>query len=405
MGKETKIGLGVIAALLVVFAVVLTLRLTNQRGDGVASAETEESSAEAKGKDVEKVNPGFAFKPSATRVKAAKPQLLPLLASHKKTAASKTSTSQLLTFPKAPVPDNDTSPRSSAGWATTGGHTRVQLGTPSHSELSGLVLDPPTTQQSNALTPSRYGRRLPSPSSQTLNHQPRRGQSNYQSISTSRGGGAPYNSGGYRQGYGSKHDYDTRSTYAGQHTITRPPITPRQSASALRRDGSYEVQPNDSYWLISKRLYGSGAYFKALAELNRREHPVADQLRVGDSISTPGLAKLVDSFPDLCPSPQRQKILAKRANVVSVSAQYGSQYGGGSTYTVEEGDTLYDIARYEMGDASRWVEILQLNQRVLQGDFDYVVPGMKLVMPRGASDSLTRRPEQYQSPSRNSLRR
>ena len=266
------------------------------------------------------------------------------------------------------------------------------------------MLDPSSTQQTNGLAANRYGRRSSPPRSQPLNYRSRQGQSDYQSVSTSRGGGVPYDSGGYRQDYGSQLDYDTRSTYAGQHSITRGPITPRQSAAGPRRDGTYEVQPNDSYWLISKRLYGSGAYFKALAELNRREHPVADQLRVGDSISTPGLAKLVDSFPDLCPSPARQKTLAQRAKVMSVSDQYGSNYGGGSTYTVEEGDTLYDIARYEMGDASRWVEILQLNRQVLQGDFDYVVPGMKLVMPGGASDSLTRRPQQYQSPSRNSLR-
>ena len=28
-----------------------------------------------------------------------------------------------------------------------------------------------------------------------------------------------------------------------------------------RNDGSYEVQPNDSYWTISEKVYGSGAYF------------------------------------------------------------------------------------------------------------------------------------------------
>ncbi|MEA1951375.1 MAG: hypothetical protein U9N87_08320, partial [Planctomycetota bacterium] len=64
----------------------------------------------------------------------------------------------------------------------------------------------------------------------------------------------------------------------------------------------------------------------------------------------------------------------------------------------------------------------ELNRNTLQGDFDYLVPGMKLVMPRGSSagqtlsprqypmpqgatDTLTRRPTRYQSPSRNTLRR
>ena len=36
-----------------------------------------------------------------------------------------------------------------------------------------------------------------------------------------------------------------------------------------RSDGKYEVQPNDSYWTISERLYGTGAYFKALTQHNR----------------------------------------------------------------------------------------------------------------------------------------
>ena len=391
MGKEIKIGLGAIAALLVVFAVVLTLRLTGPGGDSVAAKETEESSADDKGKDVEKVKAAAAPRPSPIKLKAAKPLLSPPRASGKQTASSQTPTSQLLTIPKTPVPDSDTSRQSSVGWATAGG---------------SYVLDPVMPQQSNGLAANRYDRRLPAAGSQISNYRTRQGQSNYKSVSTSRGGGVPYNSGRYLQGYGSQRDYDTRSTYAGQHTITPPPITPssitmRQSTAGPPADGTYEVQPNDSYWLISKRLYGSGAYFKALAEHNRREHPTPDKLRVGDSISAPALAKLVDSFPDLCPSPRRQKTLAQRAAVVPVS----TQYGGGSTYTVEEGDTLYDIARYELGDASRWVEIHDLNRHVLQGDFDYLVPGMKLVMPRGSTDSLTLRPQQHQSPAVNILRR
>ena len=415
MGKETKIGLGVIAVLLVAFAVVLALRLTGPSGDVVASADAEKTSADAK----DQAAP--APKLSATTVQAAKPLLPPPLARDQKTTAYQRQTHQLLTIPEPPMPDADAQSQTSAGWAVAGnGQSRVTLGTPgsraeqlqslapapepSLSEPTNYTLDPPSPQYGDGLSTNRYDQRRPAAGSQTTDYQSgdyrsRQSQSNYQSVSNSRGGAARYNSGN-RQGV-----YGSQPTYAGRHTITPPPVAPREPAAALRTDGTYEVQPNDSYWLISKRLYGSGAYFKALAEHNRSEHPLDGQLRVGDCISTPALAKLVDSFPDLCPSPERRQTLAKRAEVMPVSSQYGSYYGGMNTYTVEEGDTLYDIARYELGDASRWVEIHELNRHLLQGDFDYLVPGMKLVMPSTSTDSLTRRPQPYQTPSQNTLRR
>ncbi len=43
---------------------------------------------------------------------------------------------------------------------------------------------------------------------------------------------------------------------------------------------------------------------------------------------------------------------------------------GGRTYIVAEGDSLFDIARSELGKASRWVEIYDLNADVLGKDID-----------------------------------
>lgn len=440
MGKETKIGLGVIAVLLVVFAVVLALRLRGSSGETVAATDTQESAAEAKEKDTEKVkaSPASKLKP-----------LAPPETSKQKTASSKTKSSTRLIIPMPPVPDQDTKTSGPSQWKMVGGGPRqppapVPSSASSRYSSGGLVLDPPSAQQQNQFGSNRYTQRQPSGSSQTSRYQSPYGRSNYKNVST--GGTSAYGRGDYQQRYGKQRDYVPRqscnghSTYADQHAVTPSqiapsPITPSQITPsqitpspiapspitptvAPRGDGTYEVQPNDSYWLISKQLYGSGSYFKALAEHNLREHPAADKLRVGDQIHAPSLEKLVDSFPDLCPSPRRQKTLAKRSSVIPVSAQYG----GGSSYTVAEGDTLYDIARYELGDASRWVEIHELNRNTLQGDFDYLVPGMKLVMPRGSSagqtlsprqypmpqgatDTLTRRPTRYQSPSRNTLRR
>jgi nucleoid-associated protein YgaU len=61
-------------------------------------------------------------------------------------------------------------------------------------------------------------------------------------------------------------------------------------------------------------------------------------------------------------------------------------------YVVAQGDTLFDIARYELGKASRWAEIYELNRDVLGEDFDYLKPGLELTMPSKGqpTDSFTR---------------
>ena len=54
---------------------------------------------------------------------------------------------------------------------------------------------------------------------------------------------------------------------------------------------------------------------------------------------------------------------------------------GGRTYIVAEGDSLFDIARNELGKASRWVEIYDLNADVLGKDIDTLTPGTRIVLP------------------------
>lgn len=166
--------------------------------------------------------------------------------------------------------------------------------------------------------------------------------------------------------------------------------SPPASDQFRRQSGAYQVQPNDSYWVISERLYGTGAYFKALAEHNRHKVPREDQLEVGDVISAPDLAELEQTYPGLCPKASRREVLRNRATAVAGRRSYI----GGRTYTVQEGDNLFDIARYELGKASRWPEIHQLNRDVLGDDYDLVTPGLELILPDDGrpADNVTQRP-------------
>ena len=50
---------------------------------------------------------------------------------------------------------------------------------------------------------------------------------------------------------------------------------------------------------------------------------------------------------------------------------------GGRTYTVASGDTLFSIARYELGKASRWAEIYDMNRDVLGKNFSELPPGTR----------------------------
>jgi nucleoid-associated protein YgaU len=202
--------------------------------------------------------------------------------------------------------------------------------------------------------------------------------------------GAGSTAGGYSSGpaYGSP---SAGGYGADAVTQWRSPSAMAAASPATRReDGTYVVQANESYWTISQKFYGTGAYFKALAEHNRQKFPQENRLDYGDVISVPELAELDEKYPDFCPKPERREVLRNQAAAVSTP----QMLGGGRVYTSEAGDSLYSIARYELGDRSRWSEIYELNRNVLGNDPDYLPTGTRLVLPGDGStaDPVTLRP-------------
>jgi nucleoid-associated protein YgaU len=182
--------------------------------------------------------------------------------------------------------------------------------------------------------------------------------------------------------YGS--DDDHRDSTGFRNNSDEPSHSPAASSYAplaRRDDGKYEVRPNDSFWTISQRLYGTGAYFKALAQHNHGKWNSEDRLKPGDLIVAPTVGHLEKSYPDLCPKPSRREALQSQGRTSTVGLRSSGR--SGRTYTVVEGDTLFNIARYELGKASRWAEIYDLNRTVLGKDFNYLTPGTQLAMPEG----------------------
>ena len=174
--------------------------------------------------------------------------------------------------------------------------------------------------------------------------------------------------------------------------VDAEPAAAKIGSSTRPNKGTYIVQPGDNLWLISIKVYGTGGFFRALHAHNRHRLTVPNRLAIGDKIQTPDVSVMRNRYPELCPR------VRKRRPAVPTSAARNLARSSGTTYQVEEGDTLYDIARYELGNAARWVEIYELNQSIVGQDYDYLRPGTELVLPRmpvddardESDDSVTR---------------
>ncbi len=186
---------------------------------------------------------------------------------------------------------------------------------------------------------------------------------------------------GFSNQYNNSQTYPAASTVTGANTIAAAAIA---SAAPVERNGDqYTVQPNDSYWTISEKVYGTGGYFKALYEHNRKRSKVADELKLGQVLIVPDEGVLRRLYPDLCPKP-RKTVASAQQRLTSAT---GRLRGPGRTYTVTEGDTLFEIARHELGKPSRWAEIYDLNRDVLGDDTDYLRPGTELILPAAGDNS------------------
>ena len=245
---------------------------------------------------------------------------------------------------------------------------------------------PAEAELNNGLQSDRYGSTAFSPA----------GKREASTASTSEGAG--FRSPATTRLYGDT-SHSMPGSAAALPTRAAAPLTSLSGTSApltsppLRRnDESYVVEPNDNFWSISEKVYGTGHYFKALQEHNRHSYPQPDLLQPGDIVSTPSTDMLLKRYSDLCPRPHKVQQSRRAAGALSSQRQPPQ----GRVYVVEEGDTLFDIARYELGKASRWAEIYELNRELIGEDMNHLTPGLTLSLPSdGPADSITRRPPPF----------
>ena len=142
---------------------------------------------------------------------------------------------------------------------------------------------------------------------------------------------------------------------------------------ASGRDQPYVVAPGDNLFEISRKVYGDGSYYRALFAYNSDRYPHAEDIRSGNVLDVPPAEYLNQRYPEL---------IGGANDGSGNSATIGrAPAAAGSDYTVREGDTLFDIARKQLGQASRWTELYELNRAALGENLENLRPGVTLRLP------------------------
>ncbi|MCH9002794.1 MAG: LysM peptidoglycan-binding domain-containing protein [Planctomycetes bacterium] len=122
------------------------------------------------------------------------------------------------------------------------------------------------------------------------------------------------------------------------------------------------MQPGDTLAGLAVSYYGSERHVRLLLDANPQiTNP--DRLQVGAVVKIP-------------PAPRGDRSAPNAA-----SEESASPTGKKRTYTVKSGDSFYAIAQSQLGEASRWNELFELNKTLVKGDPKRLQIGQVITLP------------------------
>lgn len=165
-----------------------------------------------------------------------------------------------------------------------------------------------------------------------------------------------------------------------------PALTPATStvpaASRLASNtGTYEVQLTDSFWTISKQVYGTGRYYQALARHNAAIVSDPQKLKPGTIVQTPAVDVLETRYRAEIPL---TAVAASSSQDNDLDPGFFVDSEGRAMYRVGSNDTLSSISKAHLGRASRWIQIFEMNRQTLK-DGNTLKVGTVLQLPADAS--------------------
>ncbi len=179
----------------------------------------------------------------------------------------------------------------------------------------------------------------------------------------------------------------------------------KSSTRPLVAGDTYQIEPSDNYWTISRKKYGTGRYFMALAQHNAQVITDPKRMRPGVIIATPPADALERAYPQLIPTagavdPIQTASVSTSAAAASESTAATSTRAaqtedesdaglfvandGTPMYRVGREDTLSGISQRHLGRSSRWVQVFEMNRDVLT-DGNTLKIGAVLRLPADAS--------------------
>ncbi|MCH8146454.1 MAG: LysM peptidoglycan-binding domain-containing protein [Planctomycetes bacterium] len=125
---------------------------------------------------------------------------------------------------------------------------------------------------------------------------------------------------------------------------------------------THRLQPGDTLAGLAVSYYGSERHVGLLLDANPQiRNP--DRLQVGAVVKIP-------------PAPR-----GDRTAPAAVHEDSTVPTGTQRTYTVQSGDSFYAIAQSQLGEASRWSELFELNKALVKGDPKRLQIGQVITLP------------------------
>lgn len=145
---------------------------------------------------------------------------------------------------------------------------------------------------------------------------------------------------------------------------------------------THVIKSGESLAVIAQAYYGKDqgnrlAVIQKLYEANRSVLKSADRVCVGDKLVIPDIANNTSNQVVKAPDPSKT-LLGKFSNMLERVGEDNSK--SVSEYVVQEGDSLWAIAKDKLGDGNRYAEILRLNKDTLKSA-DEVAAGIRLKLP------------------------
>jgi nucleoid-associated protein YgaU len=129
----------------------------------------------------------------------------------------------------------------------------------------------------------------------------------------------------------------------------------------------YTWQSNDSYVKVATKLYGVPAKFSLIQNANEGR----EDIQPGEKILVPVYD--VENVAEAAEKPAAQKPVAADPKAAPLASS-------GRSHTVKKGESLWKIAKAELGDANRWKDIYELNKDKLKSP-EALRDGMQLRLP------------------------